>query len=122
MLRFAKMSVILLIGTLLIFISCEKADRMMGGAPVTPLMDETVSNTPGIPVKLVYLVNFPESGKDAYLQWVASNTPTLQAPKEVLRIRAYDNVQAEMSPHRMVEFDFGSFIDAATYLSRPEIV
>ena len=121
MLRFAKRSVILLIGTLLIFISCEKADRMMGRVPVTPSMDETVSNTPGTPVKLVYLIDFPEGGKDAYLQQVAVNAPTLQAPKEVLRIRAYENVQADMSPHRMVEFDFGSFLDAATYMNYPEI-
>ena len=121
MFRFAKVSIILLIGTL-ILTGCERANRMIGRTPVATPMDEIVSDTPEIPVKLVMLIDYPEGGKDAYLQWIASIASTLQAPKEVLRIRSYDNVQAEMSPHRMVEFDFGSFLDAATYLNRPEIV
>ena len=73
------------------------------------------------PVKIVTLTDAPEGGKDAYLQWVASIAPTLQAPEEVLRIRSYENVEAGMRPQYLVEFDFRSFIDAATYLNRPEI-
>ena len=46
---------------------------------------------------------------------------TLQAPEELVRIRSYDNQDPEMRPHRLVEFDFKSFLDAATYLNRPEI-
>ena len=46
---------------------------------------------------------------------------TLQSPEEIVRIRSYDNQDPEMSPHRLVEYDFKSFLDAATYLNRPEI-
>ena len=116
MLRFAKVSIILLMGTF-ILIGCEKADRMMDSATVVPPMDET----PGIPVKLVTLTDVPEGGQDTYLQWVASIAPTLQAPEEVLRIRSYENLEADVRPRYLVEFDFASFLDAATYLNRQEI-
>ena len=116
MLRLIKMSVILLMG-LLILIGCEKANRIMDSATVAPPMDET----PRIPVKLVTLTDSPKGDQDAYLQWVASIAPTLQAPEEVLRIRSYENVQGDVSPRYLVEFDFASFLDAATYLNRPEI-
>ena len=74
-----------------------------------------------IPVKLVLLVDYPEGGKDAYIAWVQSIVETLQAPDEVNRIRSYDNQDQTMSPHRLVEYEFDSFLDAATYLNRPEI-
>ena len=74
-----------------------------------------------IPVKLVWLIDYPEGGKDAYIEWVQSVVETLQAPDEVSRIRSYDNQDQTMSPHRLVEFEFNSFLDAAAYLNRPEI-
>ena len=74
-----------------------------------------------IPVKLVLLVDYPEGGKDAYIEWVQSVVETLQAPDEVNRIRSYDNQDQTMSPNRLVEYEFNSFLDAATYLNRPEI-
>ncbi len=84
-------------------------------------MKPTGTTVEAVPVKLVLLIDYPENGKDAYLAWVASNAPTLQAPEEVTRIRSYDNRDQTMSPNRLVEFEFESFIDAATYLNRPEI-
>ena len=55
-----------------------------------------------------------------YLEWIASVAPTLQAPAEVNRIRSYDNLE-ETTPHRFVEFEFDSFVDAMAYMNRPEI-
>lgn len=118
MLRVAKVSMILLIG-ILIFTGCSRT----GSTPVVAPTDERGADTPESPVKLITLIDYPEGegGKDTYLQWFASIAPTLQAPEEVLRIRAYDNVKADMSPHRLVAFEFKSFLDAATYMNRPEI-
>ena len=117
MLRFAKVSMILLI-SLLIFTGCDRANRMVGSVPI----ETPTSDAPEIPVTLITLVDYPEGGKDVYIQWVASIAPTLQAPEELVRLRSYDNVTADTSPHRMVVFEFGSFFDAATYMNRPEIV
>lgn len=74
------------------------------------------------PVKLVYHIDYPEGGKDAYIAWVVSIANVLQAPEEVKRIRSYDNQDETISPNRLVEFEFDSFLDAATYLNRPEIM
>ncbi|MYB64398.1 hypothetical protein F4X73_06885 [Candidatus Poribacteria bacterium] len=73
------------------------------------------------PVKIVMFIDYPIGGKDAYIAWVSSVASTLQAPEEVKRIRSYDNVDQTMSPNRLVEFEFDSFLDSATYLNRPEI-
>ena len=101
---------------------CEKAQRMVvDGMPADTSMDETMIDTEAIPVKFVLLIDYPEGGKDAYIAWIASIAATLQAPEEVVRIRSYDNEDPEMSPNRLVEFDFNSFLDMATYLNRPEI-
>ena len=83
-------------------------------------MDETMTDMEAIPVNLVWLVDYPEGAKDVYLEWIASVAPTLQAPAEVNRIRSYDNIE-ETTPHRFVEFVFDSFVDAMTYMNRPEI-
>ena len=117
MLRFAKVSIVLLI-SLLIFTSCERATQMTSSVHTEHPTDET----PEAPITIILLIDYPDGDKDAYLQWVASIAPTLQAPEEILRIRAYDNVSADMSPHRMEVFEFRSFLDAETYMSRPEIV
>ena len=111
--------------TLIAFVAlagCQRAQDMvadtMPSADAT--MDETMTNMEKIPVTLVWLVDYPEGAKDVYLEWIASVAPTLQAPPEVNRIRSYDNVE-ETTPHRFVEFVFDSFVDAMTYMNRPEI-
>ena len=108
---------------LVAFAGCERAKDMAMDSmpPADTTVDDTMPEMEAIPVKLVWLIDYPEGGKDAYLAWVASVAPTLQAPEEVVRIRSYDNQDPEMSPNRLVEFEFNSFLDAATYLNRPEI-
>ena len=108
--------------TLVALTGCEKAQRTIVGTVADPTVHGTMTDVEAIPVKLVWLIDYPEGGKDAYIAWVASIAPVLQAPEEILRIRSYDNQDADMSPNRLVEFEFGSFLDAATYLNRPEIV
>ena len=110
-----KAFVILLMSTL-IFVGCDRTDKIMDGTSAA-----TLSDTPAIPVQLMMLIDYSEGDKEMYLQWIASIAATLQAPKEVLRIRVYDNVQADMTPHQLVVFAFGSFLDAATYMNRSEI-
>ena len=88
---------------------------------VIDAVDEDENVVDETPVKLVLLVDYPEGGKDSYIAWVSSVAATLQAPKEVLRIRSYDNVDPTMSPHRLVEFEFGSYLDSAIYFNRSEI-
>ena len=92
--------------------SMPSADTTMGDA---------MTDIEAIPVKFVLLIDYPEGGKDAYITWVTSVVPALQAPEEVVRIRSYDNEDPEMSPNRLVEWEFNSFLDMATYLNRPEI-
>ena len=92
---------------------CERAQR--------GIVDDTMMDMEAIPARLIWLIDYPENGKEAYIKWIASVAGTLQAPEEIIRIRSYDNQDAEMSPHGLVEFDFNSFLDAATYLNRPEI-
>ena len=82
--------------------------------------DTEIADIEAVPVKLVWLVNYPVGGKDAYIAWIASVAPTLQAPEELNRVASYDNFYGE-NPHRLVEFEFDSYVDAATYLSRPDI-
>ena len=108
--------------TLVAFAGCERAqDMAMDSMPsADATMDETMTDMENGPVSLVWLVDYPEGAKDVYLEWIASVAPTLQAPEEVNRIRSYDNVE-EVSPHRFVEFEFDSFLDAAAYMNRPEI-
>ena len=40
-----------------------------------------------IPMKIVLLIDYPESGKDVYLEWVRSVAPTLLSFEEVRRVR-----------------------------------
>ena len=109
--------------TLVAFAGCERAQDMamdsMPSADAT-MDDETMTDMENGPVSLVWLVDYPEGAKDAYLAWIESIAPTLKAPEEVNRIRSYDNVE-DVSPHRFVEFEFDSFLDAAAYMNRPEI-
>ena len=120
-LRIANLCLIILTA-LIAFAGCDRAQRVVtGGMPADATMDESMTDMEAIPVKLVWLVDYPEGEKDVYLTWIAAIAPTLQAPTEVNRIRSYDNVEADMSPNRFVEFEFDSFVDAMTYMNRPEI-
>ena len=111
--------------TLITFVAlagCEQAQRVvMDGVPsADATMDETMPDMEAIPVSLVWLVDYPEGEKEVYLEWIASVAATLQAPEEVNRIRSYDNLE-DVSPHRFVAFEFDSFVDAMTYMNRPEV-
>ncbi len=120
-LRLANLFMITLIA-LVALAGCGRAqDTVTDAMPsADATMDETMTDMEAIPVSLVWLVDYPEGAKDVYLEWIASVAPTLQAPAEVNRIRSYDNVE-ETTPHRFVEFVFDSFVDAMTYMNRPEI-
>ncbi len=120
-LRLANLFLIIFI-LLIAVAGCEKAQKVaIDIMPTDPAMDQSMSDTEAIPVKLLWLIDYPEGGKDAYIAWVASIAAILQAPEEVVRIRSYDNSDVGVSPNRLVEFEFKSFLDAATYLNRPEI-
>ena len=120
-LKCTHLSVIILIA-LVALAGCEKAQRViMDGVPSDTGMDNSLTDMPSNPVRLVLFIDYPEGDKDAYIEGVASIAETLQAPEELVRVRSYDNQDPEMRPHRLVEFDFKSFLDAATYLNRPEI-
>ena len=120
-LKLANLSLIILIA-LVALSGCDRAQKtVLDVLPADATMDETMMDMETTPVKLVWLINYPEGGKDAYIAWVASIAATLQAPEEIVRIRSYDNIEADMSPNRLVEFEFNNFLDAATYLNRPEI-
>ncbi|MDE0396193.1 MAG: hypothetical protein OXL96_00155 [Candidatus Poribacteria bacterium] len=120
-LRLTNLFMIILIA-LIAFAGCERAQDMvadtMPSADAT--MDETLTDMEKVPVSLVWLVDYPEGAKDVYLEWIESVAPTLKTPAEVNRIRSYDNLE-ETTPHRFVEFVFDSFVDAMTYMNRPEI-
>ncbi len=120
-LKLANLFLITLIA-LVALVGCEKAQKMVvdGMPSADATMDETMTDMEKIPVSLVWLVDYPEGAKDVYLEWIASVAPTLQAPAEVNRIRSYDNNE-ETTPHRFVEFEFDSFVDAMMYMNRPEI-
>lgn len=106
---------------LVALVGCEKVQKMVIDTPVDSTTDASMTDMEAIPVKFVLLIDYPVGGKDAYIAWVASVVSTLQAPEEVVRIRSYDNEDPEMSPNRLVEWEFNSFLDMATYLNRPEI-
>ena len=99
----------------------EMTDAMDMMPPMdTEMMADAAPDMEAIPVKLVWLINYPVGGKADYIAWIATVAPTLQASEELKRVASYDNVRGE-NPHRLVEFEFDSFADAATYLNRPDI-
>ena len=119
--RLVNLSLIILIA-LIALVGCDRAQRtVLDVSPADTTMDETMTDMEATPVKFILLIDYPEGGKDAYIAWVTSVVPALQAPEEVVRIRSYDNGDPEMSPNRLVEWEFNSFLDMATYLNRPEI-
>lgn len=95
-------------------VGCERAQVPL------PTIDAPMTDIESAPVKLISFIDYPED-QAAYIAWVASVVPILQAPEEVIRIRSYDNIDPDMHPNRLVEFEFGSFTDATAYLDRPEI-
>lgn len=120
-LKCTHLSLILLIA-LVALAGCERAQRMMmDEVPSDTGMDNTLTDMEAKPVRVISFIDYPEDDKEDYLAWVASASPTLQAPEEVIRIRSYDNIEPDMSPNRLVEFEFDSFTDATTYFNRPEI-
>ena len=108
----------LLLGSFFVYVGCDSTQREVIDAM---RVDDPKLEMPGTPVSLVAFVSTPEGGEDAYLQWGASVAETLAAPKEVLRIRGYENVDPTQRPQGLTVFEFASFLDAATYLNRPEI-
>ncbi len=119
--RLVNLSLIILIA-LIALVGCDRAQRtVLDVSPADATMDETMTDMEATPVKFILLIDYPDGGKDAYIAWVTSVVPALQAPEEVVRIRSYDNGDPEMSPNRLVEWEFNSFLDMATYLNRPEI-
>ena len=123
-LKCTHLSLIILIA-LVALAGCQRAQRgIIDGAPSDTGTDTPVTGMHSNPVrwvwfiddptdKIVLLIDDPED-KDAFV------AKTLQAP-ELVRIRFYDNLDPDMRPHRLIEFDFKNFLDAMTYLNRPEI-
>ncbi len=118
------------LGSLFLVFSVVALIALTGCQRVQDVLTETMppedttmqdSMVEAVPVKFVLLIDYPEGAKDAYIEWVRSLVPTLQAPEEVRRIRSYDNQDQTMSPNRLVEYEFDSFLDMAMYLNRPEI-
>ena len=98
-------------------------DPVMEPMPVeeTTMEDDTPEpDTQTVPVKLVWLVDYPVGGKEDYIAWVASVAHILLAPEELKRVASYDNLDGS-NPHRLVEFEFDSFADVMTYLNRPDV-
>ena len=106
---------------LIVFTGCEMTKNVIIDSTHPGTITPSSPDMESTPVKLVTFVNYPETGKEAYLEWIASVAPTLQTPQEVIQIKAYDNLDPSMSPNRMVEFVFANFIDMETYLNRSEI-
>jgi hypothetical protein len=82
--------------------------------------DYSKDENPTRKVKTVYLVDYPLGGKAAYLEWIASIAPSLQAPEEVKRIASYDNYYG-VSSHRFVEFESDSIEEANAYQETEEV-
>ena len=72
------------------------------------------------PIKYIILVNYPLGGKQAYLDWVASNSSALTDPPELKAIASYDNFYGE-SWHRLVQFEFASREESEVYEAREDL-
>ena len=112
---------ILLVGILVIplfFVGCERARDMVADTTIDTPTDTEMETAP---VKIVTLMSLPEGGTQAYGQWAATIRETLTSPEELVEVNLYSNVIPDQHPHLYSEFTFNSFLDAATYLNRPEI-
>lgn len=70
--------------------------------------------------KFVFSIDYPLGGRDVYLTWVSSIAAGLQEFPEVKRITSFDNYYVAQ-PHRVIEFEFDSMVEAARYFERPEV-
>ena len=86
--------------------------------PSEPVMDSV--DVESVPVKLVWLVDYPLGGKEEYIAWIASIAHILQSPEELVRVASYDNLDGS-NPHRLVEFEFDSFADSMSYFNRLDV-
>jgi hypothetical protein len=99
----------------------EMTDAMDMMPPMdTEMMADAAPDMEAIPVKLVWLINYPVGGKADYIAWIVTVTPTLQAPEELKRVASYDNVRGE-NPHRLVEFESESIEEANAYQETEEV-
>ena len=127
-----KGAVLVTLIALIALCGCENATNLLVDAlsPEAPVMepmpveettmedDTPEPDTQTVPVKLVWLVDYPVGGKEDYIAWVASVAHILLAPEETQTGSVYDNLDGS-NPHRLVEFEFDSFADVMTYLNRP---
>ena len=105
-------------------VGCERGQQMIADtmSPADTPPDATLTEMEmGTPVKIVSLIELPAGGEQAYQDWVATVSETLLAPEELLGLKAYRNATPDARPHLYSELMFNSFLDAATYLNRPEI-
>ena len=80
-LRFANLFLVILI-TLVALAGCDKAQKtVLDVMPADATMDETMTDMEATPVKLVWLIDYPEGEKEIYLEWVATVAPTLASPR-----------------------------------------
>ncbi len=82
--------------------------------------DYDKSGEDNYPIKYILLINYPLGGKQAYLDWVASNSSTLTNPSELKAIASYDNFYGE-SWHRLVQFEFASREESEIYEAREDL-
>lgn len=122
--RFGTLFLITAVIALTAVVGCSRTQDMVADTPsaADTTLDETMTAMEmETPVKIVWLINVPEGGAQAYNDWVATISETLLAPEELLGIKSYRNATPDARPHLYSELMFNSFLDAATYLNRPEI-
>lgn len=122
--RMRTLCLIIAIIALTAVVGCDRARDMIADttSPADTTLDETMTDMEmGTPVKIVSFTDLPAGGEQAYEDWIATVSETLLAPEELLGVKVYRNATPDARPHLYSEFMFNSFLDAATYLNRPEI-
>lgn len=91
---------------------------------ITQPDDNTIDITEPVLTKLVVYMDSShlDPTGEVYYKWLAIIADTLQEPEELIRIRAYDNVNPTESPKYLLEFEFNSRMDLETYLNREQII
>lgn len=117
MLKFKQKLAYALLGGLIVFVLQLSAHMIAGSAAAQVGKQSPQAVTK---VKYLFLVDYPLGKKGEYLDWVKSNSTTLQAPDEVKRIRSYDNYFGS-SPNRLVEMEFENMAVAAKYFEYEKI-
>ena len=67
-------------------------------------------------IKYLLTVDYPLGGKADYIEWVKSAAPALKAAPGLMSMASYDNYYGA-SPNRVIEAEFSSNADAATYFA-----